>query len=101
MGNKVYLSITEVSEQENIPPYTIRYWERCGLVTPDKSGKRRKYPPEEVEKIKRINELLKSGYSIKGIKRLLKKMNGEKRSNIMINQLHQIRKELEELLKIL
>jgi len=54
-----------------------------------------------VEKIKRINELLKSGYSIKGIKRLIKKMNGETRSNIMINQLHQIKKELEELLKIL
>ncbi|NOZ64596.1 MAG: MerR family transcriptional regulator [Caldiserica bacterium] len=101
MRNKVYLSISEVSEQEGIPPYTIRYWERCGLVNPDRSGKRRKYPMEEVEKIKRINKLIKSGYSIKGIKKALRKTDEETKSSIVINQLREIKRELEELLSIL
>ncbi len=101
MGNKVYFSISEVSEQEGIPPYTIRYWERCGLITPDRSGKRRKYPVEEVEKIKKINKLLKSGYSIKGIKKALRKMDEEAKSSMIINQLREIKKELEEVLGIL
>ncbi len=99
MKDKVYLSITEVSQKEGIPPYTIRYWEKCGLVKPDRSGKRRKYPPEEFEKIKKVNELLKLGYSIKGIKKAIKKMNGNTKTDVIISELREIKKELEELMR--
>lgn len=102
MEDKVYFSITEVSQREKIPPYTLRYWEKCGLIKPDRSKKRRKYSMEEFKKIKKINKLLKLGYSIKGIKKSIKKkVENTKIDLIVINELKEIKKELEKLLKSL
>lgn len=100
---KAYYSIKEVSYLTQVPAYTLRYWEkRYGLLSPprDEGGKRR-YTAKDIEKIKRIRELIQDkGYSLRAVKKVLKRMKkGEE--NSIIEKIEEIRRELEEILKIL
>jgi DNA-binding transcriptional MerR regulator len=70
-----FRTISEVSEDLEIPPHVLRFWEtKFPQIKPLKrGGGRRYYRPEDVSLLKRIRELLYSdGYTIKGVQRLLK-----------------------------
>ena len=74
-SRSAYRTISEVSEQIDVPAHVLRFWETKFLqIKPLKrGGGRRYYRPEDVTLLKTIREFLYSdGYTIKGVQRLLK-----------------------------
>lgn len=72
---RAFKTITEVSEDLDIPAHVLRFWEsKFEEVSPVKrGGGRRYYRPEDVLLLKKIAYLLyKEGYTIKGVQKLLK-----------------------------
>jgi DNA-binding transcriptional MerR regulator len=70
-----FRTISEVATDLNVPQHVLRFWEtRFAQIRPLKrAGGRRYYRPEDVELLRRIRELLyNSGYTIKGVQRLLR-----------------------------
>jgi DNA-binding transcriptional MerR regulator len=75
-----FRTIGEVSEDLDVPKHVLRFWEgRFPQLKPMKrGGGRRFYRPEDVALLKGIHHLLhKSGYTIKGVQRLLKEHGAE------------------------
>ncbi len=70
-----YKTISEVSEELDVPTHVLRFWEsRFPQVKPQRMrGGRRYYPPSDAEVLKKIKTLLYSqGYTIKGAKKHVK-----------------------------
>jgi DNA-binding transcriptional MerR regulator len=70
-----FRTISEVATDLDVPQHVLRFWEtRFTQIRPLKrAGGRRYYRPEDVELLRRIRELLyNSGYTIKGVQRLLR-----------------------------
>lgn len=70
-----FRTISEVATDLDVPQHVLRFWEtRFAQIRPLKrAGGRRYYRPEDVELLRRIRELLyNSGYTIKGVQRLLR-----------------------------
>lgn len=73
-----YKTISEVSEELDIPQHVLRFWEsHFPQIKPSRMrGSRRYYRPEDIEILKRIKILLYSqGYTIKGAKKMVGKKN--------------------------
>lgn len=90
LPDKEYFSIGEVAKITGLPAHTIRYWEsEFSILKPiRKASRHRKYTNKDIQKIKRIQELLhKNKYTIEGAKKVLLKESREK--------LHQLNLELE------
>ncbi|MDE6548118.1 MAG: MerR family transcriptional regulator [Muribaculaceae bacterium] len=103
--SKKYYSIGDVAEFLGVPQATIRYWE---IVFPEVSPSRsrtglRQYTPSDIETLRIIHYLVK----IKGLKIEAAKVQMEQnRDNIskklkVVNELQDIRSELEVMLKTL
>lgn len=103
--SKKYYSIGDVADFLGVPPSMIRYWE---IVFPDISPsrsrtKQRQYTPSDIETLRIIHYLVK----IKGLKIEAAKVQMERnRDNIskklkVINELMDVRSELEVMLKSL
>ncbi|MFA5974671.1 MAG: MerR family transcriptional regulator [Elusimicrobiota bacterium] len=114
---QIYFSISEVSEQTQVKPYVIRYWEsQFGSLRPARreSGQR-KFTQKEIDSILRIKELLyEKGFTISGAKQFMKQegrrgiaqlkldlgVNGTEPSHTL-ETLRDVRKDLEESLRLL
>ena len=102
---KLYYSITEVSELLGEEPSTLRYWEGQFKELQPKVGSRgvRKYTPKDIELLKAIQLLLRTqGLKIEAAKQklsekgdyLTKKANAITRLEHALKELKEIRKEL-------
>ena len=102
---KKYYGIGDVADFLGVPQATIRYWE---IVFPEVSPSRtptglRRYSPSDIETLRIIHYLLK----IKGLKvEAAKHQMAQNRDNIskklkVFTELHDIRSELEVMLKAL
>ena len=92
---QAFRTISEVSNEVNIPAHVLRFWEtKFPNINPLKrSGNRRYYRPEDVKLIIKIKTLLyDNGYTVKGVQKLLKENDNknneknnikEKLSNIL------------------
>jgi MerR family transcriptional regulator, heat shock protein HspR len=71
--NKGYYSIGVVSEMLGIHPQTIRYYEKEGLVRPNRSpGKTRLYSDEDVQRLRAVHSLARDhGVNMAGIRIIL------------------------------
>lgn len=70
-----FRTIGEVSEELDVPKHVLRFWEsRFPQIKPMKrGGGRRFYRPDDVALLRGIHHLLhKSGYTIKGVQRILR-----------------------------
>jgi len=70
-----FRTISEVSAELDVPQHVLRFWEtKFPQIRPLKrGGGRRYYRPEDVELLRRIQQLLyREGYTIKGVQRLLR-----------------------------
>ena len=70
-----FRTISEVSEDLEIPQHVLRFWEsKFPQIKPLKrGGGRRYYRPEDVQLLRRIRDLLyKDGYTIRGVQKLLR-----------------------------
>ena len=71
---QAFRTISEVSNETNIPTHVLRFWEtKFSNINPLKrSGNRRYYRPEDVKTIIQIKTLLyENGYTVKGVQKLL------------------------------
>ena len=64
--------IAVTSELSGVGPQTLRLYERRGLLTPSRTdGGTRRYSDEDLERLKRITELVDLGVNLVGIAHIL------------------------------
>lgn len=71
-----YHTIGEASDLLGVPTHVLRFWEeKFSIIKPVKrNGGRRYYRPLDLERLKKIKELLYAqGYTIKGVQQLFKR----------------------------
>ena len=100
---QAFRTISEVSNEVNIPAHVLRFWEtKFPNINPLKrSGNRRYYRPEDVKLIIRIKTLLyDNGYTVKGVQKLLKENdNKNNEKNIINEKLSSILKDIDNIIK--
>jgi DNA-binding transcriptional MerR regulator len=72
---EAFRTISEVSEQLDVPQHVLRFWEaKFGQVRPLKrAGGRRYYRPDDIDLLKGIRALLyNEGLTIKGVQKVLR-----------------------------
>lgn len=64
--------ISVASELSGIGPQTLRLYERWGLIAPSRTaGGTRRYSDEDLDRLKRITELVNEGINLAGAARIL------------------------------
>ena len=64
--------ISVAAELAGVHPQTLRIYERKGLVDPARTGGgSRRYSDDDIERLRRIQELTESGLNLAGVKRVL------------------------------
>ena len=83
---KTYYSISEVSKMLNIQEHTIRFWDSKlpDISKRDKKGKTRFFNLKQIEKLSKLNDILKKNDSITLAYEILSK-NNNKNSSINLN----------------
>ena len=98
---KLYYSIGEVADKFNVNVSHIRFWtNEFTVLKPTKNNKgNRLYSPEDIEKIRRIHELVKvQGFTLKGAQAKLKDDRKENKSKEpLVKSLQKIRRSLLEI----
>ena len=65
-------AISVVAEMVAVPAQNLRVYERAGLVDPDRTeGGTRRYSPDDVERLRRVRDLLAEGLNLAGVSRVL------------------------------
>src|ERR1700755_3529086 len=101
---KRYFTIGEVSELCGVKPHVLRYWEQefPQLKPVKRRGNRRYYQRQDVLIIRQIRSLLyEQGFTIGGARNKLAGEEARDDANASAQIIHQMRLELEELIKIL
>ena len=80
MFKKTYYSISEVSKMLNIQEHTIRFWNSKlpDLSKRDNKGKTRFFNVKQIEKLSKLNDILKKNDSITLANEILSKNNSKK-----------------------
>ena len=88
MLKKSYYSISEVSKMLNIQEHTIRFWDSKlpDLSKRDNKGKTRFFNLKQIEKLSKLNEILKKNDSITLANEILSR-NNNKNSSIKTNNI--------------
>jgi DNA-binding transcriptional MerR regulator len=64
--------ISVASELSGIGPQTLRLYERWGLLTPSRThGGTRRYSDDDLQRLKRITELVEQGINLAGVVQIL------------------------------
>jgi MerR family transcriptional regulator, heat shock protein HspR len=64
--------ISVAAELSGVAVQSLRLYERCGLLTPDRSeGGTRRYSADDLARLRRISELVDAGINLAGIARIL------------------------------
>src|SRR5918997_2083617 len=64
--------ISVAAELAGVHPQTLRIYERKGLVDPPRGGAgSRRYSEEDIERLRRIQDLTTEGLNLAGVKRVL------------------------------
>ena len=83
---KTYYTISEVSKMLNIQEHTIRFWDSKlpNISKRDNKGKTRFFNLKQIEKLSKLNDILKKNDSITLAYEILSK-NNKKNSSINLN----------------
>ncbi len=99
-------TIGELAKEVGIPTSTIRYYERCGLVSPDgrTTGNYRIYGASALERIRFIRAAQGSGFSLTDVAELLALGDGTSApckavQNLIENRLAETKKRMEDLIR--
>jgi MerR family transcriptional regulator/heat shock protein HspR len=87
--------ISIASRMVELHPQTLRYYERVGLIRPQRSkGNRRLYSPRDVERLRAINRLVDDlGVNLAGVEVIF---NMRKRMEEMQEEMDRLQAEAEE-----
>ena len=73
---KAVYVISVAAELAGMHPQTLRIYERKGLVDPIRTGGgSRRYSEEDVQKLRKIQELTNSGLNLEGVKKFIEMEN--------------------------
>jgi len=107
LHGKLYYSISEVAEMLAVEPYVLRFWEKeFPHLKPRKNrAGNRTYQAKDIERVMQVKRLLyDDGYTIDGARAHLKKNGKQAALDPAVEKtrelIHDIRVELEELLKL-
>ena len=91
---KTYYSISEVSKMLNIQEHTIRFWDSKlpDLSKRDNKGKTRFFNLKQIERLSKLNDILKKNDSIKLAYEILSK-NNHKKSTINIKDIDNLKSD--------
>ena len=91
---KTYYSISEVSKILNIQEHTIRFWNSKlpDLSKRDNKGKTRFFNLKQIEKLSKLNDILKKNDSVKLAYEILSK-NNNKNLLIKTNEKDQLKRD--------
>jgi len=89
---KTYYSISEVSKMLNIQEHTIRFWDSKlpNISKRDNKGKTRFFNLKQIEKLSKLNDILKKNDSIKLAYEILSK-NNNINSSLNINNIDNLK----------
>jgi DNA-binding transcriptional MerR regulator len=107
LQGKMYYSISEVAEMVGVVPYVLRFWEKeFPHIKPRKNrAGNRTYQAKDIQRITQLKRLLyEQGFTIDGARNFLKKEGKQATEDPSVERtrelLHEIRMELEVLLKL-
>ncbi len=107
LQGKMYYSISEVAEMVGVVPYILRFWEKeFPHLKPRKNrAGNRTYQARDIQRITQVKRLLyEQGFTIEGARNYLKKEGKKASADPSAERtrelLHQIRLELEDLIKL-
>ena len=70
--NQALFVISVAAELAGVHPQTLRIYERKGLVDPARTGgNSRRYSEEDIERLRRIQDLTNDGLNLAGVKRVM------------------------------
>ena len=79
--------ISVAAELAGVHPQTLRIYERKGLVDPARTGGgSRRYSEDDIERLRRIQDLTNEGLNLAGVKRVLQ----------LEDEVHRLRQELDQ-----
>jgi MerR family transcriptional regulator/heat shock protein HspR len=92
--------ISVAAELAGVHPQTLRVYERKGLVQPRRTqGNSRRYSEQDIELLRRIQELTEEGINLAGVTRILELeqdlVRAKERYERAVRQLHQAQEELQ------
>jgi MerR family transcriptional regulator/heat shock protein HspR len=83
----VYI-ISVAAELAGVHPQTLRIYERKGLVHPQRTtGNTRRYSEEDIERLRRVQELTQAGVNLAGVKRIIELEDKVDRLTTRVEQL--------------
>lgn len=94
---KLFYSISEVSEMFELNASTIRFWEKeFEVLKPNKNKKgNRLYTQKDIDNISRIVTLVKQqGFTIQGARDQLRQKSGQTQQQEVVDRLKQIKERL-------
>lgn len=72
-GPRLFFTTQEACRKAGVSPNTLRYWERrLGLTFMRSPRGKRMFRPEDIERLRRVAELLHDGYSLKAVPRRMR-----------------------------
>ena len=76
--------------EEPIHPQTLRMYERLGLVTPQRVGKNRLYSDQDIERLRRIQNLTQEmGVNLAGVEIILEMLERMERMQVEMDSLRE------------
>ena len=82
--------ISVAAELAGVHPQTLRIYERRGLLEPARtSGRSRRYSDDDIEVLRRIQELTADGISLAGVQRILALENELRASLQLVSELQE------------
>ena len=74
--NQAIYIISVAAELAGVHPQTLRVYERKGLLSPQRTqGNTRRYSEEDIERLRRIQELTQEGINLAGVMRIMQLEN--------------------------
>ena len=93
-GRRAVYVISVAAELAGVHPQTLRIYEQKGLVSPHRtSGNSRRYSEEDIDRLRRVQELTQDGVNLAGVKRVIQL---EDEIEELLDRIEALREELAE-----
>jgi DNA-binding transcriptional MerR regulator len=88
-SDQAVYGISVAAELLNVAPQTLRVYEARGLVEPSRtSGGTRRYSDEDLDRVRRVSELLAAGLNLAGVKLVMEMERETRRLRAELEEVH-------------
>lgn len=102
--NQAIYIISVAAELAGVHPQTLRVYERKGLLQPQRTqGNTRRYSEQDIERLRRIQELTQEGINLAGVMRIMELENEvatwRERYDRLVDEVDAMQQELNEVME--